>query len=85
MPIKINSETESVIGAVLYEEYGSDDLQLEFFTSTLKELEKLKDNEMPEYDYPQRPLAQTWIVDYPLLAYKSFTPENKEICIVHMA
>ena len=47
MPIKINSETEGVIGAVLYEEYGSDDLQLEFFTSTLKEIEKLKDNEVP--------------------------------------
>ena len=25
------------------------------------------------------------MVDYPLLAYKTFTPRNKEIAIVHMA
>ena len=78
MPVLINSRNE-VIGSVVYEEYGTDDLQLEFFTS------KLKRKEQEVFEYSQRPLAQTWIVDYPLLAYKDFTPENREIVIVHMA
>ena len=30
-------------------------------------------------------MPQSWIVDYPLLAYKTFTPKNKEIAILHMA
>ena len=30
-------------------------------------------------------MPQTWIVHYPLLAYKNFNPNNKEICIVHLA
>ena len=34
---------------------------------------------------PQRPLDTTWIVDYPILAYKSVSPDNKEISLVHMA
>ena len=29
-------------------------------------------------------MDQTWIVDYPFLAYKDFTPENREICIINM-
>ena len=36
-------------------------------------------------DFPQEPLLQDWIVDYPLLAYKTSSPTNKEITIVHMA
>ena len=28
---------------------------------------------------------QSWIVDYPLLAYKTSSPTNKELAIVHMA
>ena len=27
---------------------------------------------------------QSWVVDYPLLAYKTFTPNNKEIAIIHL-
>ena len=30
-------------------------------------------------------MRQTWIVVYPFLAYKNFTPDNREICIVHLA
>ena len=78
MPILINNRNE-VIGSVVYEEYGTDDFILEFFTAKLDR----KDDDI--FDYSQRPLAQTWIVDYPLLAYKDYTPENKDIVIVHMA
>ena len=35
MPIAIN-EKDEVIGSLIYEEYGSDDLILEFFTAPLK-------------------------------------------------
>ena len=80
MPIAIN-EKDEVIGSLIYEEYGSDDLILEFFTAPLKQI---KGEETP-LDYSQRPLAQTYIIDYPLLAYKNYTPENREICICHMA
>ena len=64
---------------MIFEEYGSDELILEFFTT---HLHKQDQNDM---DFSQRPLAQTFIVDYPLLAYKNYTPDNHEICIVHMA
>ena len=30
-------------------------------------------------------MRQSWIIDYPLLAYKTFSPTNTEIAIVHMA
>ena len=30
-------------------------------------------------------MPQTHVVDYPLLAYKTFSPRNREICIVHLA
>ena len=35
-------------------------------------------------DYPQQPVPQSWMVDYPLLAYKTVTPMNREIAIVNM-
>lgn len=79
MPIAINDRRE-VMGSIIYEQYGSDDLTLEFFSAPL---EKEKGDD--ELDYSQNPLSQTFIVDYPLLAYKSFNPNNREICIVHMA
>ena len=34
MPIAINEKNE-IIGSLIYEEYGSDDLILEFFTAPL--------------------------------------------------
>ena len=36
MPIAIN-EKDEIIGSLIYEEYGSDDLILEFFTAPLKQ------------------------------------------------
>ena len=35
--------------------------------------------------YYQEPVSQTYMVDYPLLAYKTFNPKNKEIAIMHLA
>ena len=80
MPIAIN-EQKQVIGSLIYEEMGSDDLILEFFTAPLVRCK----GEDEKLDYSQRPLTQTYMVDYPLLAYKNYTPENHEICICHMA
>ena len=64
---------------MIYEEIGTDELCLNFFTA------KLISSEDDEMDYPQQPVPQTWMVDYPLLAYKTFTPMNKEIAIIHLA
>ena len=36
-------------------------------------------------DFPQEPLQQSWTVDYPMLAYKTMSPENREIALVHLA
>ena len=40
---------------------------------------------LEEIDFPQETMIQSWIVDYPLLAYKTSSPTNKEIAIAHMA
>jgi hypothetical protein len=34
---------------------------------------------------PQNPVPQTWIVDYPLLAYKSYVPQNNELIVLNIA
>lgn len=68
-------------GSIIYEEYGTDELCLNFVTSTLQRYSEGD----AELDYPQQPVPQSWMVDYPLLAYKTYTPRNREIAIVHMA
>lgn len=40
---------------------------------------------MKELHYPQQPVPQSWIVDYPLLAYKTYNPKNNELAVIHMA
>ena len=71
-----------IFGSVIYEEMGSDDLVLNFMTAQIPSGPK---DASQERDYPQQPVPQSWMVDYPLLAYKNWTPMNKEITIVHMA
>jgi len=44
-----------------------------------------KEKEVTALDYPQAPVDQSWIVDYPLLAYKTLTPNNREIAIMNVA
>ena len=68
-------------GSIIYEEYGTDELCLNFVTSTMQRYSEGD----AELDYPQQPVPQSWMVDYPLLAYKTYTPRNREIAIVHMA
>ena len=36
MPVAINIQTDEIVGSVIYEEYGADEMQLEFFTSSLR-------------------------------------------------
>ena len=49
--------------------------------------EEEEEEEEGEVDlhYPQQPVQQSWIVDYPLLAYKTASPDNKTIAILNMA
>ena len=80
-------DNDRIFGSVIYEEYGSDEIKLNMFSAMI--LTKQSENDGGEEErtllYYQEPLAQSWIVDYPLLAYKTFTPRNKEIAIVHLA
>ena len=57
--------------------HGGDGLALEFISFNLQDRNKRK--------YPQRPLTQSHQVEYPILAYKNFTPDNKQVCIVNLA
>jgi hypothetical protein len=74
------------MGALIYEEYGSDEMVLSFFQAECKKRKAQKlDNYEWTLEHPQQPVNQSWIVDYPLLAYKTFTPRNREIAILHLA
>ena len=72
-------------GSVIYEESGTDELQLEFITARVEDASSAAVEENVDdaaaaqkleasLDFPQRPVPQSWIVDYPLLAYKTYNP-----------
>ena len=65
----------SVVGSLIYEDPCTGELILNFYTS------KLDSDEM---EYYQSPLQQTVRINYPLLAYKHMTPDNREIVLMHM-
>ena len=65
----------SVVSSVIFEDPCNGELTLNFYTS------KLDSDEM---EYYQAPLHQTFRIDYPLLAYKHMTPDNKEIVLMHL-
>ena len=81
--VNLSSITEDnrFFSSVIYEEYGTDELLINFVTAKIK----TDIDEEQEIDYPQQPNPQEWIVDYPLLAYRTFNPMNREIAIIHMA
>ena len=54
-------------------------------TEELDDDERHEDLNPGKEFYYQEPVSQNWIVDYPLMAYKTFNPKNKEIAIVHLA
>ena len=74
-----NKDAKEIVGAVMCEEPGTGFISLNIYTSSLDSIEKER------LDFPQQPVQQTYIVNYPILAYKSMTPDNKEISIVHLA
>lgn len=82
-PSMVSTE-HGFIGSILYEEYGSDTIRLSFVTSK-PNADGEWDNDEEQIDYPQENMMQNWIVDYPLLAYKTASPTNKEIAVIHMA
>ena len=71
------TEKPSITGSVVFEDQESGDILITFFQSSIAE-------EGIKY-YPQHSIKQEWIVDYPILAYKSVSPDNREIVIVHLA
>ena len=68
-----------MFGSVLYEDPTTADLTLNFYSSYLKEEDDI------ELDFSQQPTPQSWTVDYPMLAYKTSSPEDNEIALVHLA
>ena len=64
---------------------SNNEKRLNFFTSNMAETARETSQFNLKLKLPQLPMRQSWIVVYPLLAYKNFTPDNREICIVHLA
>ena len=70
MPLIID-ENDQITGSLVFEEFETFKIKLNFFSSALHH----GDNDY-ELSYPQEPLTQTWIEEYPILAYKNFSPLN---------
>ena len=65
-----------VTGSFIFEDVESGEFTLNIFRS--------KDFQSREY-HPQSALHQSYVVNYPILAYKSVAPDNSEIVLVHLA
>ena len=68
-----------IIGSLIYEEPGTGELILSFYTTSLDS------DETAKHDYPQQPLQQVWSINYPFLAYKYMDPTNNKIVLMHLA
>ena len=67
---------------MVYLDYISSDLCLNYFTAPIYEQQSA---DKVKRDYPSSPLRQSWIADYPLLAYKTPDPKDSEIAVINMA
>ena len=74
-------EVNTLSGYVIYEEAETNSLILNFYKSDIEKGSQFHE----EYQHPQIPMSQSWIIEYPLLAYKSFTPNNSELVVMHLA
>ena len=75
----ITSNNE-MMGAVFYEKPATGQVLFNWYLTKLHTQMDPKD-----FYYPQEPIEQSWIADYPVLAYKCMSPDNKEIALVHLA
>ena len=68
-----------IIGAILFEKPHRKEVTLNwYFTSLIP----VKDGQLK---YPQERMKQSFIVNYPMLAYKEMSPDNSKISLVHLA
>ena len=65
-----------IIGQAVFEDQESGEFVLSFIQSTKADFLQV---------YPQNTIEQKWTLDYPLLAYKSVSPDNREIIITNVA
>ena len=63
-------------GSAIYEDKQTGELGFSIFRSSSKDSRKL---------CPQEALRQSFAVDYPILVYKSVSPDNKELVLCHLA
>ena len=79
MPTTQEKDSKDFMGSVVCQEPTTGNHVVSFFTLTI-------DQEDPDrIDYPQQPMRQSHFVNYPILAYKCMTPDNRDIAIVHLA
>ena len=65
-----------ITGSSIYEDKECGEFILSFVQSTRSDSLQI---------YPQDSIQQKWALDYPLLAYKSVSPDNREIVIANLA
>ena len=72
----IEAPQYQLTGSAVFENVESGEVDLCIFRSS--------DETCRDY-YPEQVMRQSWICDYPILAYKSASPDNKEIVLCHLA
>lgn len=75
------------LSSLIFQNGDDPTLQISFVSAQMPKKEDIEETDevVEQLDYPQSPTRQDWIVDYPLLAYKTMEPTNREIAIVHMS
>ena len=79
------SKNNEVTIAVLHK--ISENTTISFVQESLKEADSERDGQSDKNSITkiQGMLAQSWSVDYPMIAYNSFEPENSEIVLCNFA
>lgn len=71
-----------MIGSALFEDLSSNDVTL----CTYSGIDSSKENVNPgQVFHPRQMVSQSVVIDYPILAYKSLSPDNRDIVLVHLS
>ena len=88
MPCAIYKKDGKTIftGSTLYSNSFTDSLEIQFFTTVKEDSDKTEQDSLTNQLFQDsQPTPQTFIVEYPLLAYKDCVPTDNQIGIMHLA
>ena len=79
MPVHL-TDANNAIGSVIYSSIDTGDMKINFFSAN-----KIDNANTSKQDLPYQPPAQEWTFEYPLMAYKHYSPSDDTICIINVA